>query len=89
FIKRSEGIVIGSLISLMILPVCLAIALTIKFTSPGPILFKQHREGSKGRQFKVYKFRSMHVHQEGEGQVTQAKKNDSRITPIGAFLRRT
>lgn len=89
FIKRSEDIVIGSLISLLILPVCVAIALAIKFTSPGPILFKQYREGSNGRHFKVYKFRSMHVHNENDGQVTQAKKNDSRITKIGAFLRRT
>jgi putative colanic acid biosynthesis UDP-glucose lipid carrier transferase len=89
FVKRSEDIIIGTLISIMILPVCLGIALAIKLTSPGPILFKQHREGSNGRRFKVYKFRSMRVHQEEAGQVTQAKKNDSRITPIGAFLRRT
>lgn len=89
FIKRSEDIVIGALISLLILPVCAAIALAIKFTSPGPVLFKQYREGSNGRHFKVYKFRSMHVHNENDGQVIQAKKNDSRITTIGAFLRRT
>ncbi|CAH1043957.1 undecaprenyl-phosphate glucose phosphotransferase [Halomonas sp. TD01] len=89
FIKRSEDVVIGSLISLLILPVCAAIALAIKLTSPGPVLFKQYREGSNGRHFKVYKFRSMHVHNENNGQVTQAKKNDSRITKIGAFLRRT
>jgi putative colanic acid biosynthesis UDP-glucose lipid carrier transferase len=89
FIKRSEDIVIGSLISLLILPVCLAIALVIKLTSPGPVLFKQYREGSHGSHFKVYKFRSMHVHDERNGMVTQAKKNDSRITKVGAFLRRT
>ncbi|MBZ5486435.1 undecaprenyl-phosphate glucose phosphotransferase [Halomonas aquamarina] len=89
FIKRSEDIIIGSLISLLILPVCLCIAIAIKVTSPGPVLFKQYREGSNGRRFKVYKFRSMHVHKETQGKVTQATKNDSRITPFGAFLRRT
>ncbi|MGM0831855.1 undecaprenyl-phosphate glucose phosphotransferase [Halomonas qaidamensis] len=89
FIKRSEDILIGALISLLILPVCIMIALAIKVTSPGPILFKQYREGSNGRRFKVYKFRSMYVHDENDGKVTQAKKNDSRITKVGAFLRRT
>ncbi|MDQ7727266.1 undecaprenyl-phosphate glucose phosphotransferase [Halomonas sp. SpR8] len=89
FLKRSEDIVIGALILLLITPVCAAIAIAIKMSSPGPILFKQYREGSNGRCFKVYKFRSMYVHKEDDGQVTQAKKNDCRITPIGAFLRRT
>ncbi|AVI62908.1 undecaprenyl-phosphate glucose phosphotransferase [Halomonas sp. GFAJ-1] len=89
FVKRSEDIIIGSLISIMILPVCLAIVLAIKFTSPGPILFKQYREGSNGRRFRVYKFRSMHVHQEEVGSVTQASRHDPRVTRVGAFLRRT
>lgn len=80
---------IGSIISLLVLPVCLAIALVIKITSPGPVLFKQYRTGVNGKQFKVYKFRSMRIHEEENGQVTQATKGDSRITPIGAFLRRT
>ena len=89
FIKRAEDILIGGLISLLILPVCVAIAIAIKATSPGPVVFKQYRTGINGRKFKVYKFRSMVVHQENNGEVTQAKKNDARVTPIGAFLRRT
>jgi putative colanic acid biosynthesis UDP-glucose lipid carrier transferase len=89
FIKRTEDILIGGLISLLILPVCLGIAIAIKATSPGPVVFKQYRTGINGKKFKVYKFRSMVVHQEHNGDVTQAKKNDARITPIGAFLRRT
>lgn len=89
FVKRTEDIVLGSLISLLILPVCLTIAVLIKATSKGPVLFKQHRTGSNGKVFKVYKFRSMKVHREGGGAVTQATKNDDRLTPIGAFLRRT
>lgn len=88
-VKRAEDILLGGLITLMILPVCLLIALVIKMTSKGPVLFKQYRTGSNGKQFKVYKFRSMHVHQESEGVVTQATKGDSRLTPIGALLRKT
>jgi len=89
FVKRLEDLVIGSVICLLISPVCLVIALAIKLTSPGPVLFKQYRTGVNGKSFKVYKFRSMKVHQETAGIVTQATKGDSRITPIGNFLRKT
>lgn len=88
-VKRLEDLVLGSLISLLILPVCLAIAIGIKLTSPGPVLFKQYRTGANGRRFKVYKFRSMAVHQEDGERVTQATKGDPRVTRLGAFLRRT
>ncbi|WP_027849711.1 undecaprenyl-phosphate glucose phosphotransferase [Marinospirillum minutulum] len=88
-LKRLEDIIVGGAISLMILPVCVSIAVAIKVTSPGPVLFKQYRTGINGKRFRVYKFRSMKVHQEKAGQVTQATKGDSRITPIGGFLRRT
>ncbi|MEC9483033.1 MAG: undecaprenyl-phosphate glucose phosphotransferase [Halomonas sp.] len=88
-IKRLEDILIGGLISLLILPVCIAIAIAIRVTSPGPVLFKQYRTGVNGKRFKVYKFRSMRVHLEEGGKVSQATKGDPRITPIGAFLRRT
>lgn len=63
--------------------------LAIALTSKGPVLFKQYRTGINGKRFKVYKFRSMVVHQESSGQVTQACKNDERVTKVGAFLRRT
>lgn len=89
WVKRAEDLLIGGAISLLILPVCLVIALAIKLTSPGPVLFKQYRTGINGRKFKVYKFRSMVVHQEAQDEVTQAKKQDPRITRVGAFLRRT
>lgn len=88
-LKRAEDLLLGGMISLFILPVCLVIAIVIKITSPGPILFKQYRTGINGKNFKIYKFRSMKVHQEKEGQVTQAMKADPRITRIGRFLRRT
>lgn len=86
-LKRLEDLLIGGMISLLILPVCFLIALTVKIDSRGPILFKQYRMGINGRHFKVYKFRTMVVH--SEKGVTQAKRNDSRITRVGAFLRKT
>ncbi|TBV14578.1 undecaprenyl-phosphate glucose phosphotransferase [Stutzerimonas kirkiae] len=88
-IKRMEDILVGGLITLLILPLCLFIALAIKVSSPGPVVFKQYRTGINGRKFKVYKFRSMVVHQEKSDSVTQATRNDPRVTRIGAFLRRT
>jgi putative colanic acid biosynthesis UDP-glucose lipid carrier transferase len=73
---------------LLLSPLLLAIAIGIKLTSPGPVLFAQYRLGKNGKPFRVYKFRSMHVHDEG-GAVTQARRGDPRVTPFGAFLRRT
>ncbi len=88
FIKRAEDIVFGSIILTLIAPVMLLIAITIKLTSKGPVFFKQNRYGLKGEQIKVWKFRTMSVCEEGND-VKQATKNDSRVTPFGAFLRKT
>ena len=87
-IKRSEDVIIGSLILFAILPVLMVIAVVIKLTSKGPVLFKQDRYGLSGQKIKVWKFRSMSV-MENSDKVIQATKNDSRITPFGGFLRRT
>ncbi|RJG05777.1 undecaprenyl-phosphate glucose phosphotransferase [Noviherbaspirillum cavernae] len=73
---------------ILLLPLFVVIAVCIKYTSPGPVFFKQPRLGLNGKQFNVYKFRTMKVHRE-QGIVTQAAKNDSRLTSIGGFLRRT
>lgn len=89
FMKRAEDLLLGSLISLLILPICALIFIAIKVSSPGPVLFKQQRMGINGRAFKVYKFRSMELHDEKNGTVTQATANDPRITRLGAFLRKT
>ncbi|MGM0543981.1 MAG: undecaprenyl-phosphate glucose phosphotransferase [Pseudomonadota bacterium] len=89
FVKRVEDLVLGSLFFILSLPVCAVIAVILKVESPGPVLFKQYRLGSNGRHFKVYKFRSMEVHTEAEGVVTQATHGDPRVTRFGAFLRRT
>ncbi|KAK47427.1 UDP- phosphate galactosephosphotransferase [Caballeronia jiangsuensis] len=70
-------------------PLLIAIAIAVKATSKGPVFFTQHRKGADGRPFRIYKFRSMGVHRETTGSVTQATRNDPRVTKVGAFLRRT
>ncbi|MFZ2858705.1 undecaprenyl-phosphate glucose phosphotransferase [Acidovorax sp.] len=87
--KAVQDRLLGALILLLISPLMLAIALAIKLTSRGPVLYQQLRHGWNGEEIWVYKFRSMVVHQETDFQVTQARRNDARITPLGAFLRRT
>jgi putative colanic acid biosynthesis UDP-glucose lipid carrier transferase len=87
-IKRASDIILASIILVLISPILLAIAAGVKLTSPGPALFRQRRYGLDGREIVVYKFRSMTVAEDG-AVVRQATKNDSRVTPFGAFLRRT
>lgn len=89
FFKRLEDLVLGIPILLLISPICMLILIAIKMTSPGPVLFKQYRTGINGKNFKIYKFRTMKVHKETKGNITQAVKGDSRVTKFGAFLRRT
>ncbi|MEM9138082.1 MAG: undecaprenyl-phosphate glucose phosphotransferase [Cyanobacteria bacterium P01_F01_bin.42] len=88
FAKRLTDIAIALAALLLLSPIMLGTALAIRLTSPGPILFKQFRYGVNGQRIKVYKFRSMRV-QENGSEVKQATKNDSRITPVGSFLRKT
>lgn len=88
WIKRIEDIIIGSLILLLSAIPMVTIAIVIKLTSKGPAIFKQRRYGLDGREIVVWKFRTMTVCEDGK-EVPQAVKNDSRVTPLGAFLRRT
>jgi putative colanic acid biosynthesis UDP-glucose lipid carrier transferase len=88
FWKRVFDVVLAMIAMLLTLPVLLAVALAIKLTSPGPILFKQRRYGLNGDEILVYKFRSMTVCEDGPV-VAQATRQDSRVTLLGAFLRRT
>jgi putative colanic acid biosynthesis UDP-glucose lipid carrier transferase len=88
FWKRVFDVVLASVALVFTLPVLIAVALAIKQSSPGPILFKQRRYGLNGEEILVYKFRSMTVCEDGPV-VTQASEKDSRVTPLGAFLRRT
>ncbi|MDE1184327.1 undecaprenyl-phosphate glucose phosphotransferase [Paraburkholderia sp.] len=70
-------------------PVMLTIAVAVKLSSPGPVFFRQKRKGIDGNEFYIYKFRSMKLHQEVAGKITQATRRDPRITAVGALLRRT
>lgn len=88
-IKAIEDRVFAALILLLIGPLFLFIAIGVKLSSKGPILFKQDRLGWDGRIIQVYKFRSMMMHDEKNGEVVQATQHDKRVTPFGKFLRRT
>ena len=86
--KRLTDIGLSLVILLLFLPLLLLIAVLVKISSPGPVIFKQRRYGLDGREIAVYKFRTMCVTEDGE-HVRQASKTDSRITRIGRVLRRT
>jgi putative colanic acid biosysnthesis UDP-glucose lipid carrier transferase len=87
-VKRLSDVVLASLILVLISPLLLLIAIGIKLSSPGPVIFKQRRNGLDGEEIVVWKFRSMRTQDDGEV-VPQATKADPRITPFGAFLRRS
>lgn len=87
-LKRFADIVFSSLALILNAPLMVFIALIIKTTSPGPVFFKQRRYGIDGKVIWIYKFRTMTVCEDGSD-VPQAQKCDLRITPFGAFLRRT
>ena len=87
-VKRTSDIVLASLILVLISPLLLAVAVGVKLSSPGPVIFRQRRNGLNGEEITVYKFRSMTATDNG-AVVKQAQRNDPRITPLGAFLRRT
>jgi putative colanic acid biosysnthesis UDP-glucose lipid carrier transferase len=86
--KRLSDIVLSILILVLISPVLLGLAIAVKLTSPGPVIFKQRRYGLDGEEILVYKFRSMTVTEDG-ATIKQAQVGDKRITPLGAFMRRT
>ena len=87
-VKRISDIIIALVIIVLISPLLLAIAIGVKLSSPGPVLFRQRRNGLDGHEIVIYKFRSMRTMEDGDV-VRQATRNDPRVTPFGAFLRRT
>ncbi len=87
-IKRLSDLLISLAAVIMCAPLMLAIALTIKLTMPGPVLFRQRRYGLDGKEIIVWKFRSMKVAEDG-AEVKQATRDDDRITPFGRFIRKT
>jgi putative colanic acid biosynthesis UDP-glucose lipid carrier transferase len=86
-VKRASDIVLATAALVLALPVMIAIAIGIKLTSRGPVLFTQRRYGLDGKEIIVYKFRTMTVLEDGYV-VRQATRDDSRVTPLGAFLRK-
>ncbi len=87
-IKRASDFLVGALILLLVSPLMIGIAIGVKLSSSGPVLFKQRRYGVDGKRIVVYKFRTMTVAEDGD-MVRQATRDDSRVTRFGAFLRRT
>jgi putative colanic acid biosynthesis UDP-glucose lipid carrier transferase len=88
WVKRTEDVLLGALFLAIAGVPMLLIAALVKLTSPGPVFFRQRRYGLNGEVIHVLKFRTMTVAEDGDS-VSQATKNDVRITPFGAFLRRT
>jgi putative colanic acid biosynthesis UDP-glucose lipid carrier transferase len=87
-VKRLSDVLLSSVILLLITPLLALVALGVKLSSPGPVIFRQRRNGLDGEEIIVYKFRSMRTQDNG-AVVPQATKDDPRITPFGAFLRRS
>ena len=86
-LKRTSDIVLSLAICALILPVLFGIAVGVKLSSPGPVIFRQRRYGLDGQEIVVYKFRSMTVTEDG-AVVRQATRADGRVTRFGALLRR-
>lgn len=87
--KAIEDFVLSALMLLAVSPLLLIIAVAVKLDSPGPVFFKQARNGWSGKTFHIWKFRSMHVHTPEAGELRQATRGDPRVTRVGAFLRKT
>lgn len=86
-LKTVEDYVVGVAAFLILAPAMLAIALAIRLEGKGPILFRQQRHGFNHKVFRIYKFRTMTVQEDGD-MIAQARESDPRVTPLGAFLRR-
>jgi exopolysaccharide biosynthesis polyprenyl glycosylphosphotransferase len=88
YLKRGLDVTVAILLLIMLSPLLMIIATTLKLESSGPIIFAQRRVGFKGKIFKIYKFRSMYVLEDG-AHVSSAKKDDVRVTQFGYWIRRT
>jgi lipopolysaccharide/colanic/teichoic acid biosynthesis glycosyltransferase len=88
FVKRSQDIIFGMLLVIMFSWLLFGIAIAIKATSRGPVVFRQERRGRAGIPFRCFKFRSMYVEETDFDSAVQTRANDPRITPVGRFLRK-
>ena len=87
--KVAEDRILATLLLAIFSVPMLLIAIAIRLDSPGPIFFRQAREGFNNHPFKVYKFRTMYHNRSEDVDITQASRRDSRVTRVGAILRRT
>lgn len=87
-IKEFEDKVLGLLLTIVALPIMAIVALAIRLDSPGPVLFRQKRFGFNNDEFTVFKFRTMYIDRAADPEVTQATRDDPRVTPVGRLLRR-
>jgi Undecaprenyl-phosphate glucose phosphotransferase len=87
--KRIFDLSIGAALTTLSLPLLALIALAVRLDSPGPVLFRQHREGYVGAAFTALKFRSLHHAQRDDGAVMSVAQGDPRVTRVGRFLRRS
>lgn len=89
FVKRSFDLVVACSLLILLLPLMLVIAILVKLTSFGPVLFSQKRVGLHGRMFMIHKFRTMHMQAEKASDVLWTTPTDERRTALGTFLRQT
>lgn len=87
-IKRMFDVIVALIVVVAFFPVWAGFAILIKLTSPGPIFFLQDRPGRNRELFKIYKFRTMYVGSEKMVKGVEVVAGDSRVTPLGAFMRR-
>lgn len=87
--KAVSDRLLASFVLVMIAPLLVAIAIAIKVSSPGPVFFRQGRHGYSDKPFDMWKFRTMRVHKEDSGTITQAQRGDPRVTRLGRILRNT
>ena len=85
-LKRCLDIFVASFCLLALSPLLMLVTAAIKLSSPGPVIFRQRRKGFNGRDFVIYKFRTMTCMEDGTC-IRQAQRNDSRVTPLGRLLR--
>jgi len=86
FVKRLVDVLVSSLALVFFMPVMALTAIAIKLDSPGPVIFRQSRKGFNGKQFVIFKFRTMTVQENGPT-VMQATRDDVRVTNLGRLLR--
>jgi lipopolysaccharide/colanic/teichoic acid biosynthesis glycosyltransferase len=87
--KRALDVIFAVFALIFLFPFCLLVAILVKSTSHGPVFYIQIRSGKDGKNFDIYKFRTMTVNAEKESGPVWAKLKDDRITPIGQFLRKS